>query len=117
MAESIAGLLWQVLRLIRECRRGAVCSGSHQDVLLDNCPGAIRPGGQLGSPEGTEPSDRKTHLGQLPELFGASKSKVPADPCYETARRGAGRRRRGAREVGPRGGPAQGTQRGAVAGT
>ena len=33
MAPSIAGVFWQAVRLIRECRRGAVSFGSHEGVF------------------------------------------------------------------------------------
>ena len=33
MAASIAGLLWQAVRRIRECRRGAVSSGSLEGIF------------------------------------------------------------------------------------
>ena len=33
MAASIAGLLWQLERLIRECRRGALSSGSLEGMF------------------------------------------------------------------------------------
>ena len=55
MAVLIAGVDWQAVRLIRECRRGAVCSGRGEGMFLGNFPGPIRPGGQLGSPEVTDP--------------------------------------------------------------
>ena len=33
MAASIAGVLWQAVRLIRECRRGAVPSGRREGMF------------------------------------------------------------------------------------
>ena len=38
MAASIAGVFWQPVRLIRECRRGAVSSGSHKGIFPGRYP-------------------------------------------------------------------------------
>ena len=38
MAASIAGVIWQAVRLIRECRRGAVSSGSLEGKFLPHYP-------------------------------------------------------------------------------
>ncbi len=33
MAPSIAGVFWRAVRLVRECRRGAVCFGRHKGMF------------------------------------------------------------------------------------
>ena len=48
MAASIAGVFWEAVSLIRECRRGAVCSGSLEGIFPGRYAEIFGRGEQLG---------------------------------------------------------------------
>ena len=45
---SIAGVFWRAVRFIRECRRGAVCSGSREGIFPGRYCEIFGLGEQLG---------------------------------------------------------------------